>query len=110
MSIESRKITTVHIGALRAAGARPLYRGVFAPSAGLRRRSRGEDAAADRARSLAPLDPTAVRLFTFVLFRACLARSAFHPARAAQGARRSLSGDRVSGLVAGLCGYSWLAY
>src|SRR5882762_7060524 len=102
MSMKSRKTVTVDIGALRAAGARPLYRGVFVPSAGLRRRSGDEDAAADRAGRLAPLDPTVVRLFTFVLFRACLTRSAFHPARAAQGPRRSLSGDRVSGLVAGL--------
>src|SRR5882724_1002971 len=70
MSIESRKITTVHIGALRAAGARPLYRGVFVPSAGLRRRSGDEDTAADRARSLASLDPTVVLLLGSLLFRA----------------------------------------
>src|SRR5882762_787764 len=102
MSMKSRKTVTVDIGALRAAGARPLYRGVFVPSAGLRRRSGDEDAAADRAGRLAPLDPTVVRLLTFVLFRACLARPAFHPARAAQSPRPIAVWRPFSGFVAGL--------
>src|SRR5882757_9836758 len=70
MSMRSRKNLTLSFGALRAAGARPLYRGVFTPSAGLRRRSGGEDAAAGRAGRLASLEPPVVRLLSFVLFRA----------------------------------------
>src|SRR6266566_2762247 len=58
MSMRSRKILTLSSGALRAAGAPPLHRGVFDPSAGLRHRSRAEDTAADQAKRLASLDPT----------------------------------------------------